>query len=133
MKKFKIPKDLGSCVDLLYQLRDLRLQVAKEEATIKAHETGIKEHLLKRYKNQALSGARGRIAGMTIDKRDYPSVKNWKTVYAWIAKRSRWDLLRKQLNDVAWREMHAAGKELPGVEVFTDVTFSITKLGGKKK
>jgi hypothetical protein len=131
--KLKFPKLIGDCVDRLYKLRALRLQISKQEAQVKAEETALKDHLLKQYGKQKLTGVRGRVAQLTIDKKTYPSVKDWGKCFPWVAKHKRWDLLRKQLNDAAWREMDDAGKTIPGVEAFTDVTFSVTKLGSKKK
>jgi hypothetical protein len=130
----KFPKTLGACVDMAYNLRAERLEYQKkveaELAVMKKKEDEIEEHILQSFDKSDIEGAKGSVATASVSRMTVPSVKDWPTVFAWIAKKKAWDLMEKRMARVAYRDRMEAGQEIPGVESFVKVSLSLTKVGG---
>lgn len=129
----KMPRTLGDCADTLYSQRAARLTLGAQVKQYQTNETALKDHMLDKFSKDELSSARGTEATVSIDYEYYPSLKDPKKFFMWVAKNKRWDLLYKQVNAEAWREMHTKGKTVPGVEPFRDVKFSVTKVPAAKQ
>lgn len=128
----RLPRKLGDCADLLYEQRAKRLAISGAVKQFSANETALKNYMLDKFTKDELTQARGITASVAIDYEYYPSLQDAKKFFEWCAKNKRWDLLYKQVNADAWREMHTKGKKVPGVEPFRDVKFSITKVAAPK-
>lgn len=129
----KIPKDPGACADLLYRQREARLFVTAQTKQFKFNESALKDYMLNTFEKSDLTGVRGKLASVAIDYEYYPSLTDATKFFEWVAKNKRWDLLYKQVNADAWREMHLKKKAVPGVEPYRDVKFSVTKIAAPKK
>lgn len=129
----RIPKKLGACADILYDTRNTRLGMGRAIKQLQVNETALKDYMLKTFTKEELTSARGNAAAVSIDYENYPSLKDPTKFFQWVAKNKRWDMLYKQVNADAWREMHNAGKKVPGVEPFRDVKFSVTRIAAPKR
>lgn len=128
MAKFKVPKTLGACADLLYTTRERRLKLQKEAAELEAQEKTIKDHIINTLPKSEASGVAGKLARVTVTTKEVPSVKDWDKLYKYIKKTGEFDLFQRRLVNDAVQERWEAGKEIPGVERFTAVSVSINKL-----
>jgi len=131
-KKFRFPKSLGACADRLYELRELRLKTQKEMqaavSDLDAEEKALKEHIINTLPKSEASGVAGKVARVTLKKKDVPQVEDWPKLYAHIKKTSSFNLLNRALSTAAVQELWDDGKKVPGVVPFTVVSLSINKL-----
>lgn len=131
MAKFKIPTELpesdGAKADLLYKAREARLEVQKEVEAIAKLESQLKDYFINNLPKDT-TGAAGRVARVqTLNKR-IPQVVDWDKFYAFVSKKKFFHLLQRRLNDKAVTEIWENNKQVPGVDVFTTVTVSCTKV-----
>lgn len=133
----KFPKTLGACIDLAYEARAERLEyqrsVEEKLAAMKKREDEIEEHILQSFDKSDIEGAKGSIATASVSRLVVPAVKDWPKVFAYISKKKAWDLMEKRMARVAYRDRLEAGEIIPGVESFTKVSLSLTKVGGATK
>lgn len=125
----KLPTKLGDNVDYLYQVRATRLSLQRQAEELSKEETRVKEHLEARFGKDKLNAVSGELATLSIKTELVPSVKSWDKAWAWIKKNNADYLLRRQLNDGAYRELRELKKRVPGVEDFNAVKYSLTKRG----
>jgi hypothetical protein len=129
----KFPLKIGACIDLAYNRRAARLAFQKEmEAKLeklKADEQEIEQHIIDNFDTQSIQKAGGNIATASVVLSMNPSVKDWPSVWGFIAKHKAWDLMEKRIAKVAWRERLDAKQVIPGIEVFQQKKLSLTKIG----
>lgn len=126
--KFTIPKQIGACADLLYQLRSNRLVQQKVVDGLEEQEKALKEHIIKNLPKSKASGVSGRVANVKVETKKVAQVKDWKKFYAHVKKTGDFELLGRTIKQEAIRERWEARKKVPGVETFDAVTVSCTKV-----
>jgi hypothetical protein len=128
---FTIPKNVAAAGDLLYTLREQRLEIEAQANEVMKKEAQVREFIINNLPKQGASGVRGRVAQVRIEKKDVPTAKDWAKIQAYIRKNDAFDLMQRRLNDAAVKARWEEGKKVPGVEKFSVVTVSCTKLGEK--
>lgn len=126
--KYKFPKALGACADLLYQLRQKRLEMQKEVDKIAAEEAALKEYIINTLPKSEASGVAGKLARVTVVTKEVPQVEDWEAFYKYVKKTGQFDLLQRRVVDAAIKERWEHGEEIPGVKHFQAVTVSINKV-----
>lgn len=127
-KVFKIPKALGACADLLYELKAQRSAAQKAVDEIEDHEKAIKEYIINTLPKSEASGVAGRVARVSVVIKELPQVEDWDKFYAHIKKTGSFELLSKALGRTAIVERWDAGKAVPGVAKFNAVSVSLNKI-----
>ena len=125
---FKPPKTLGACADLYFTLREQRLAAQKIVDAIEVNERAIREHIIKTLPQSEASGVAGKLARVSRVVKLVPQVKDWAAFYAHIKKTGSFDMLQRRVGEAAIQERWDAGKVVPGVESFTVVTLSVSKV-----
>lgn len=129
----KYPKSMGACADLLYDLRQKRLDADKVAAALKEEEVALQEHIINTLPkgDTGASGLRYKVQVKT-EPRLRVSAEKWPEFFGWVSKNKAWDVLQKRLSDKALveRSFDAKGKPraIPGVETFPVVKVSLTKV-----
>lgn len=126
--KFKPPKKIGECADLLYTLRAKRLKIQKQADDVKTQETILTEHIINTLPATAQSGVAGKLARVSIQKEDVPKVDDWDKFYAYIAKNKAFELLGRRLKTEAINERLDKEKKIPGIGSITVKSVSINKV-----
>lgn len=127
-KKFQIPKKLGACADLLYQLRAERIAIEHQAEEIKAQESKLKAHLIEKLgPDQAAEGIVGELATVRVLSEVIPVANDWGETWGFAKKHDRPDLFQRRLNNKAITDLWAEGVEVPGVEKLLTKKLSITK------
>ena len=127
-KTYKFPKAIGSCADMLYELRNKRLSGQKLVDEVEAEEKALKAHIINTLPKSESSGVAGKLARVTVVTKEVPQLTDDTAFYAYVTKTKRFDLLTKRLSSAAIEELWEAGKEVPGVDHFQVVTLSMNKL-----
>lgn len=126
--KFKLPKSLAKCADLLYETRAARLELQKQVDELKKNEAELKDHLINSLPKSDASGVSGKVANAKITKKTIPQVEDWEAVQKYIKRTNAFDLLQRRLSAPAVTERWDAGKTVPGVTKFIAVDVSCTKV-----
>lgn len=136
MKKLRIPKSMGACADLLFDLREQRLAATVIVDAIAAQEKELKEHIINNLP-KGDTGASGKHHHVSVYTDPIPRIEDPDKLYAHIKKTGEFDLLQRRLNNAAIKERWDDPKNrkgqagVPGVGVFNAVKVSLTKKKGK--
>ena len=122
-----IPKKLGACADLLYKMRQQRLEAQKKVEAMEKDEAELKEHIIRTLPKSEASGISGKVANVKIIADEVPQVKNWEKFYAYVKKTGSFDLLQKRLSKEAVNERLEDDVIIPGLEVVKIPKVSLTK------
>jgi hypothetical protein len=125
------PSTVGALIDALWTQREAKREL---EAKIKDIET-----LMNQYEEQLDAkmaadgvtkavGAHATASFSTSVAAAVDGENGWDQAFPWIAKNKYWHLLRKQLNDAAYRELLEAGKKVPGIQPFTKKRLTLRSL-----
>ena len=123
----KMPKTLGACVDLAYQIRADRLEIERKVDAMKKEEKELEEHIFQTFAKADIDKAGGTIATAAITRTVVPNVTDWDQFYKYIMKTKSLDLLERRPSRSAFRERLDAGETVPGVEAFERIGLSLTK------
>jgi hypothetical protein len=130
-----MPPSLGRCADLYHDVRELRLEMDKQIAAVKAREVEIREHIIgnlaKSRDGGGDSGAAGlRFRAQVVDKDVFKlaSGDGWQRFTRWVRESDRFDLLQKRLSEKAVQALVAEGMDVPGVEHMLAPDVSITRI-----
>ena len=127
-KGFKLPKTLAACADLLYELKAEKSAAQKVVDEIEAKQKALQNHLINTLPKSQATGVSGKVANAKIVTEEVPSVKDWDAFYAYIKKNNAFDLLNRAPNKKAITERWENKKAVPGVDKFTAVKVSLTKV-----
>lgn len=130
----KLPKSLGSCVDLYHAARQERLRLEKVAAEQQKIETFIHEHIIANIP-KGDGGAVGKeYKAIRIEENRY-SIEDDSAFYDYVKKTGSFDLLNRAINQAAVRErlgdpkfMKKFPKGVPGTKKFVALKLSVTKL-----
>jgi len=133
--KYKVPKQIGAAVDLLYKVREARKLLDAKSGAEKAQETMIEDAIFNAFDKSDLEGARGKLAQASISRSDVPTVKDWPAFEKYVIKSKALDLLQRRVSVEAFRERVGQGVQVPGIEIFTKVRLHLSKtaVSGKVK
>ena len=123
-----IPKTLGACADMLLKLAEQKSKAQQVVDAIDQHEKLIKEHLIQNLPKEDSDGVVGKLAKAVIKKKPVPQVKDWPAFYKHVLKTKDFSLMQRRVSEAAVRELWESGKTVPGVDKFTVVTVSVTKV-----
>lgn len=123
----KIPDTLGACADLLYTLREERLDAQRIVDDIACYEAEVRNHLIEHLPKSDATGVSGRIATARIVVKQVPQVTDWSALHNYLLEQRRLDLLQKRLSESGIRELWDDGQIVPGVVSFGAVSVSLTK------
>ena len=128
-KTFKMPKTLGLCADRLYTVRQTRLKENQAIEAFKSEESQLKEHIINELPKSQMSGVAGKLARVSVETKQVPTVEDWDKLYDYIKKSGNFQLLNRALNVAAAIEiLEETKKKIPGVAMFGAVTVSVNKV-----
>ena len=105
--KFKMPTNNAQAADMLYKLREKRLQ---QQAVVNAYaeaEGLVREYLIENLAADSATGISGKIATANIERKEIVKVDDWDKLQAFIKKFGRFDLVQRRISDVAARDLMA--------------------------
>lgn len=129
MPKPKYPKSMGACADMLFDMKEKRLAADKAAAELKAEESALTEHIINNLP-KGDTGASGKHHKVQVVTKQVPQLdpEQSEAFYKWVSKNKRWDALQRRLNEKAIADTLDAGKQVPGIKMFTAVKLSLTKV-----
>ena len=119
--------DLGSAIDALYNLREMRLGYERKAKELKTQETEARNAILATLEASGLQKASGHVATCGVKVSTIPIVTDWDQVFTYIKDHDRFDLVQKRISVLAWRETYDNEGLIPGTEAVEDIDISLTK------
>jgi hypothetical protein len=126
--KFKIPKSLGACADLLKQIQQQRSDAQKVVDALEAKEKALKEHLINTLPKSEASGVSGKIARVYVDTEDIPQIENWDLFWKYVKRTGDDDLVQRRLSTAAVKLRLESKKKIPGIKLFTVTKVHVNKI-----
>jgi hypothetical protein len=128
--EFVLPEDQGLCVDLLYRVRERRLEIEREAERVGKLETMLKEHFIETLSANS-TGLAGRVALVKVEPKPVPQVADYELFYEFVRKNKAFELLQRRLNEAACKERmdgdpRFAGRA--GITIFRAKKVSVTRL-----
>lgn len=132
-KVWNFPTNMAVCADRYYTLQQKRYKAQAVVSALAEEEHALGDHIIQRLPTSKATGIAGKLAGIAIEKKEIPQVKDWQKFYAHILKTKSFDLLNRAVNAKAVKERWAAGKTVPGTDKFIRKVISVHKLSKKGK
>lgn len=124
---FKMPKKLGEFPDLMKELEQKRLALQREAEAYANAYNEMKAYLIDELPKSQSEGVAGQLYRAEIKVKIEPTITNFDALWAYARKTNNPDLFQRRLTPKAVQELWDKGKEVPGVEQFSNVTVSLTK------
>ena len=123
----KVPETLGACADLLFDIKSKRLALEHEAEEWQKQETMLTEHII-RVLPKSDRGAVGQHHQVQVVTKVKPRVTDWVAFFKFVRRANAFEFLQRRVSEGAVQERWEAGKKVPGVDTFTVVGLSLTKV-----
>ncbi len=127
-KRYAFPRTIGGMADKLYELSAKKRVAAAVVAEIEDEEKALKALIIDTLPKSKASGIAGKVALVKVGTKEKNVIKNWPDLWNWAKKKNAFDLFQHRLNEAAVDARIEAGEKIDGVEKFTVVTVSCTKV-----
>lgn len=107
--------------------RDERRRIADRDKELVTTWKSLEDELLNRLDDQGMLQAKTSAGTASVTETIVPNVVDWDAVHEHIQKTGDFYLLQKRPATAAFRELHASGETIPGMEPFTKRTISLRK------
>ena len=123
---------LGDLIDECYGLRAERLALEKKVDLLKEEQRALEDQINEQLQAQGITSGRGDSATATRTENEVPRVADWDLFHKYILEEGDLSLLERRPSKAACRERWESDEDVPGVEKFTVVGLSLTKVGEGK-
>lgn len=117
----------AALIDQLGALRDQRLAKQKEVDELKKREAELEERILQRFTADELAGVKTDAYAASRSTRVIPTVSDWDTFWRHVLETGDSSLIQRRVGQKAVQERWEDGREVPGVEPFTQVSLSLRR------
>lgn len=126
--KFKMPAKVGDAIDLLYQVREIRLAAQKEVDLAQEGETKIAAYIQNSFDAAGLESAKGTLASFSKTKKVVYKITDWLKTKAWLKKTGRFELLQQRVTPTICQELWDDKKPVPGIDRMEISAYSLNKV-----
>ncbi len=124
-----IPKTQGECADRLYKIKAKKAKLNRKIKELDEERVAIEKYLIDTLPKSKTSGVKGSDACATIVKKVVPTINDKEKFKKYMVDNDRFDLAHNlRLSSKAVADMWDEGEKVPGVEKFTAISVSITKV-----
>ena len=127
-KEYKLPKTLAGCADALYTIRAERLVLQRAAEALSTNEGLLREYIIANLPKSQATGISGKVANAKIERKEVPQIVDKAALQKYIKRTGAFELLQNRLSESAVLERWADKKTVPGVEAFTVLKVSCTKI-----
>jgi transposase len=117
----------SAIIDALVKVRDERRQIADRDKVLVKEWKSLEEELLGRLDEQGMLQGKTAAGTASVTEVIVPNVVDWDVLQEHIRKTGDFHLLQKRPAAAAFRELHASGETIPGMEPFNKRTISLRK------
>jgi len=125
--KFKMPSKVGDAIDLLYQVREIRLAAQKEVDMAQEGETKIATYVQNCFDASGLESAKGNLASFSKTKKIVYKIVDWAKTKAWLKKTGQLEVLQQRVTPTVCQELWDDKKPVPGIDRMEIPGYSLNK------
>jgi hypothetical protein len=122
-------KKIDKMIDRMFLLREQKRGLEAQVKGVKDEIAQLQDDLLGRLDEVGTNYARGSLASASVTETLVPQIKDWGEVSQWVMDNDALYLLYRRVSAGPWKELRDAGTEVPGIEPYTKVAISLTRLG----
>lgn len=117
----------SAIIEALVTCRDERRRIADRDKELISVWKTLEEELLNRLDEQGMLQGKTAAGTASITETIVPNVVDWDALQEHIQETGDFHLLQKRPAAAAFRELHASGEVIPGMEAFNKRTISLRK------
>ena len=125
-------RPLGEMIDELYALNLKKAEIEASKKPVQERIDAINEEIIKALDEQKVDGSRGKLATVSIQESVVTDTPNWDELWPWISKTKNFQLVVKNINQAAFRELlaleTAKKRSIPGTTPKTVRKLSVRKV-----
>lgn len=125
--KFKMPAKVGDAIDLLYQIRGIRLAAQKEVDLAQEGEKKIADYINAVFDSSGLDSAKGSIASFSKTMKVVYKITDWAKLKTWLKKTGQIEVLQQRPTSSVCQELWDDKKPVPGIEQMHISGYSLNK------
>ena len=114
-------------IDKMVACRDERRRISERDKELIQDWKSLQLELITRLDEQGMKKATVDSGTASITETILPQVTDWDKLHEHIKETDSFFLLQRRPAAAAFRELHASGEEIPGMEAFTQRTISLRK------
>ena len=122
------PVTIGSLIDGMNGLRELRREIAAQDADLKKQYDAAETQLIELLDQQNTSKGAGRTASASVSETTVFNPTNWDEFIAYVIKTKQGHLVQRRLSAPAVLEIFTLQGKVPGVEPFTKRSINLRQL-----
>ncbi len=122
------PVTIGSLIDGMNGLRELRREIAAQDADLKKQYDAAETQLIELLDQQNTSKGAGRTASASVSETTVFNPTNWDEFIAYVIKTKQGHLVQRRLSAPAVLEIFTLKGKVPGVEPFTKRSINLRQL-----
>lgn len=119
---------IGQKIDRLYELKLEKAELNRQIAAIEAVFDTIQAEVLAELQEEGVSTMKATRAGVTVKSSTVGTVEDWDAFYQYVLDTQQPFLLERRISVTAYRDLLAAGEDVPGVKPFTKVELALRKM-----
>ena len=105
--------------DLLSEVTKVRTEIKSvqaEEKLLKTQQRELESQISIRMQEQGLDKISNDVCTISLKNEIVPTVEDWDQLHEHITDTGQFELLQKRVSETAYRELIAAGMDVPGVK-----------------
>ena len=124
----KQPHNIGQIIARLFEIRAEKRVLSAKEKVLDAEQEVLEETLKAKMKEQGedVTSISSKLGTATITETIVPAVDDWDTFWDWIYENRAFHMLQRRVATNAFRELHEAGQEVPGVRAVPKKDIGLT-------
>lgn len=119
--------ELAQWADVLYNVREQRLELERGIAKLQERETELKTAMIAEMRAAGVRVAGGRTCTLKWETKNTPRGRDWGQIYDYVSENNAFDCLYRRLNVQAILDRVEQGEQIPGLEWYPVDSISYSK------
>ena len=124
----RIPKSLGTKIDMVSKIRDERLKLEASAKDFKKQEAALSGLIVGMLQKAGVTKSTATLATFSFKSVRIGKVTDWAKLYGYIKKSNNFDLLERRVAQGSYREHLENGDKMPGLEMDSVIKTSLTRI-----
>lgn len=118
----------GEIIAEMLEIRNEKTNIKKREKLLTESWRELEAKLMKIGKDLGMKRMASDVATATITEETLPMILDWDEVHKYIIENDACHVLQRRLSTAVYRELAAAGIEIPGTEPYIKESISLRKI-----
>ncbi len=121
------PQPTSAIISQMVEIRNERRRIRERDQELTDKWRSLEMELLTRLDEQGMLKASTDDGTASITTTTLPNVTDWDALHAHIQETGDFHLLQRRPAAAAFRELHAAGEQIPGIDAYEKRAISLRK------